>query len=113
MDNCKIPKQIKLGWRIYSIGIGKRTHDKENETTWGEIDYERCRIFLNEDGSDETMKATLLHEIVHWIWYNSGQTKLRENEGAVECITNHLMMIFRDNPELAKTLFQGGEPQST
>lgn len=104
-----MPDEIKLGWRTYSILFGRRTNDKEGETIWGEIDYERNTIFLNEDGNIDTKQATLLHEIIHWILYTSGQVKVNNDEGVIECLTNHLMMVFRDNPGLAKQIFEQQE----
>lgn len=100
-----IPDKVKLGWRIYSVIFGRRSDTPEGNTIWGEIDYERNTIFLNEDGKSGNQQSTLLHEIIHWIFYNSGQSKFRQDENLVECLTNHLMMIFKDNPDLARQIF--------
>jgi Zn-dependent peptidase ImmA (M78 family) len=98
-----LPDKVKLGWRTYSISIARRQDPQK--MLYGEIDFERNTIFINEDGSQGTQKSTLLHEIIHWIFYNSGHANWRNDEELVNSLAENLMMIFIENPELAGLLF--------
>jgi|SRR6056297_959418 len=70
-----------------------------NDTDYGEFITLRNTIEVNQNLSDDVMRQTLLHELLHAIEsHNSGITLLTETQ--VEHISSYLLYILRNNDEL-------------
>ena len=94
----KLPTQIRIGHILYTVVLCDRIEDEGKELL-GEIDTELQLIELKRGQRD--ILGTLIHEIMHGISYYSG-IPLEENE--VEGLSNFLMLLFKDNPDLAEAL---------
>ncbi|MBK5244300.1 MAG: hypothetical protein JJE18_04615 [Eubacteriaceae bacterium] len=96
-----IPKKIKIGWKEYKIEF-KKTKRKLIEVAnlrYGEIDYDKRIITLNDESDKENQKATLIHEMIHGI---SDMYKLNFEENTVEMLGDAVYTLIKDNPELFK-----------
>ena len=100
-----IPDKVKIGWREYKINQGEHRSGRDGGDLYGEIQYEEQTIYLYDKQSEDNKKATLLHEIIHGIFFVSGHHEWRENEELIECLTENLYQVIKDNP----SLFAGGE----
>jgi hypothetical protein len=98
----KIPEQVKIGWRNYKVEQGEHRAADNGGDLYGEIQYEKSNIFLYDKLPEDEKCVTLLHEILHGIFYITGHKDLRENESIIECISENLYQIIRDNPEMFK-----------
>ena len=94
-----IPETVNLGWRTYKIEQGEHRSDV-NGDLYGEIKYEDNKIFIYRELDNDNKAVTLLHEMIHWIFYNAGQEDWRKNENLIECLSENLYQIIKANPEL-------------
>lgn len=98
----QIPDKVKIGWREYLIQKYGARRNTNGDLLCGEIDYVKHTIYLNNEYSEEQMKVTLLHEIMHGIFNREGHTDWRENEDLIDAIAEGLFELLKDNPELFK-----------
>jgi hypothetical protein len=98
-----IPEKVKIGWREYQVAQEEhRNADDGKNDLWGEINYDRNKIYIYDKQPEEVKPVTLLHEIVHGIFYLSGHSEWRDNEDLVNCVAENLYQIILDNPEMFK-----------
>lgn len=65
----------------------------------GMIEYEKCLITIDKNLPLELKNRTLLHEIVHGIFYMIGYCEDAENEQKVQGIANALhLLMSSDEP---------------
>jgi Zn-dependent peptidase ImmA (M78 family) len=96
-----IPDFLKLGWRKYKIELGEHRSGKElMSSLYGEIAYEDNKIYIYQQLDHDNQCVTLLHEIIHWIFYNSGQPQFRNNEELVTMLSENLYQVIKENPIL-------------
>lgn len=98
----KIPEKVKIGWRNYTIEQGEHKSGDFGGDLYGEIHYEQDKIWLYQGQSDENKIVTLLHEILHGIFYTSGNKEWRENEELITCVTENMYQVIKDNPGMFK-----------
>jgi hypothetical protein len=97
-----IPDKVKIGWREYVISQGEHRSGSKGGDLYGEIEYEEQTIYLYDKQGEENKSATLLHEIIHGIFYISGHDKWRENEELINTIAENLYQVIKDNPDIFK-----------
>jgi len=97
-----IPEVLKIGWRKYTIQEDKEKRDSAGDCLNGEIDYSGHVIYLNNEYSNEQMKVTLIHEILHGIFYKQGHSEWCHNENLVNGLAEGLYELIIDNPNLFK-----------
>lgn len=95
-----IPERVKIGWREYTIEQGEHRTDEKGGDLYGQIEYEAGKIYLYEKLDNDNKAVTLLHEIIHGILYLAGRTKDRKNEGLIECLSENLYQVIKENPGL-------------
>ena len=97
--NCK----VKVGYQEIDIVIEKASFTKPSDS-YGEFDQRKNTISIQKDLSDPDYVCTLLHEIIHAVvyYYNLTHTLDTESkeENVVNGITNGLMAVFKDNPNI-------------
>jgi len=97
----KIPKNIKIGWRNYTIEYGEERRDEKGNLLNGEIDYTNHIIYIDKNIVDNKEKIiTFLHETVHGILYSQGHLKWAENEELVSAISEGWFQLIEDNTKL-------------
>ena len=101
----KFPKSIKVGASVYEVSIDTELdHELAGNHRYGEINYTLRRIALSTKFLDEEKRDTLMHEVVHAITKHMGIDWGDEDEQLTRQLTNGLMMVFNDNPDLLKLL---------
>lgn len=76
----------------------------DNFEICGQIDYHKQKIKIKKDLGKDIKKVTLLHEIIHGIFENSGQRELNTNEDLINSLANSIYQIFKNNNELIEYL---------
>lgn len=92
----KIPKKVKIGGITYTVRIVDHRQIENNNV--GKISPVKAEILIAECNRQQ-MAATLLHEVVHGILYQLGQTE-EHDEQAVEALSGALHALIVDNPEM-------------
>ena len=95
-----IPKEIKIGWRVYDIEQGEHRSGSCGGDLYGEINYEQNKIYIYREQDEENKRVTLLHEILHGIGFMIGNNEFRENEGLITALAENLYQVIKDNPTL-------------
>ena len=88
-------EKIKIGYKTYDI-IYDNEYLDEKELT-GEIDYYNKKIIVRNDRDEVEFLNTFIHEILHGIFYQSGDRNLKEDENLINCIANGLTQVIVDN----------------
>lgn len=100
-------KQFNIRIRPHKVKVffsrkALNKHIKHGENLLGLTIADRLEIFINPIGNSME-RETLLHEILHMIWYMSGATNQmshRAEEEIISIITPHLMNFLKDNPHI-------------
>ena len=61
---------------------------------FGEIDYKKCTIKINEDMSAESKAESLCHEIVHGMLTHLGYINYSQDEQFVQALGNAIYQTF-------------------
>ncbi len=93
--------------------VGK-TYDVRHESPaagdrFGECNVDKCRIILSPDHDEQQRRDTLLHEVLHALWGESGLPAIGSltdglEEVIVRTLTPGLLAALRDNPTLVRYL---------
>lgn len=97
-----IPDKVKIGWRSYEVVQGEHRSGDNGGDLYGEISYEENKIYIYDKQSEENKIVTLLHEILHGIFYLSGHDEWRKNEELIQCVSENLYQVIKDSPDLFK-----------
>jgi hypothetical protein len=97
------PKQVKVMGKSYAIVfVADCTIEHEN---LGQCDHKKMTIAVQDHQAAVEEADTLLHEILHAIWYQmSINCGPMDEEPIVRRMTSGFMQVFLDNPELLKYL---------
>lgn len=73
----------------------------------GETLAEQATIKLRRKQSESTKRVTLLHEILHAIFWESGYRQIEDmsakrEERIIQALAPWLVSVIRDNPDLVK-----------
>ena len=96
-----IPETVKIGWRNYTVTQGEHRAGDNGGDLYGEISYEKRKIFLYDKMDEDERNVTLLHEIAHGILYNMGSV-LRTDENFITAFSENLYQVIKDNPNMFK-----------
>ena len=101
MKDLDIKKNIKIGYRTYSIEKNDRVWNKQTES-YGQFLSKEGIICMSSEEDSISQANTLLHEILHGIVYQWGlESELDDKEErVVNTLANGLTTVFRDNPWL-------------
>jgi hypothetical protein len=98
-----IPDKVKIGWRNYIVTQGEHRGCDDGDI-YGQIEYEKRKIYLYKELDQDEKSVCLLHEITHGILFNMGN-ELRTNENFVTAFSENLYQFIKDNPNM----FRQGE----
>ena len=73
----------------------------EEMESMGEIDFHTCTIRINKDLTPQLAVDTLIHELIHAVWFFASVGKKAKEEKAVSVIASGLNSIFAANEGLA------------
>ena len=88
-------EKIKIGYKTYDIVYDNEYLDEKELT--GEIDYYNKNIIVRNDRDEVEFLNTFIHEVLHGIFYQSGDRNLKEDENLINCIANGLTQVIVDN----------------
>lgn len=101
-DMAALPEKVKIG--PYDISIKRMSHN-EAGADYGQFDSKTQGILLCEGFPSPYMEAdTLLHEILHGIWWERDIRAKDGEERIVAEISGGLIQVLRDNPALLEWL---------
>lgn len=96
MSTRPIPDKIKINWRTYTIEQDEH-RTSNNGDLYGAITYEDNHIYIYDKLDADNKWVSLLHEIVHAIFYFTGHSEYRKNEDLVTSLTENLYQVLREN----------------
>lgn len=103
----ELPKQLKVGSHIYKVQQGPE-HSKYlgARDCYGETSHPERLIQITQDYGPEQQRDTMLHETLHCVVFQAGLNKEwgDDEEKYVDRLAKGLLMVFHDNPELARML---------
>lgn len=104
----KFPDTIKVNGHDYKVLFPYKFTERSDlcgQSDGGLLELRICE--LDSGGStkpDSLIAVTMLHELLHSIDHCSGLNELnggsKEQERIVECLSNGLYQVFKDNPSL-------------
>lgn len=98
----KLPKKVKIGPYDYAIVSLDKSDAEEN---YGTFASEEQEIRLRDSFKSSHMMAdTLLHEILHGIWFVHGIVVRDGEERVIGQMATGLTQVLRDNPDLVEFL---------
>lgn len=99
-----IPNKLKISGVVYEVTISNEPIFLENMRAYGEIDYNKKTIRIDETLQDKQGQLqTFLHEIIHGIVHDRElDFKNDSEETIVDQLAKGFYQIIKDNPELFK-----------
>lgn len=93
-------KKIKVGAVDYQVKILPPDKDAQ----YGACVYSHQIIYLSPNQLNQSASDTILHEVLHAIWHESGieHNDIIVEETVVRTLATWLRIVFTDNPELVK-----------
>lgn len=98
-----LPKSVRIGYETYRIE--EMPLDVKNEGDFGCGD-QLIRV-KTKDRSARFVANTLLHEIMHGVFYHAGLHNMlsrSKEEMIVNSFANGIIQVFRDNPSFVRLL---------
>ena len=96
----KIPKHVEIIGHKYSVVIS--TEMSEDEL--GRCDYNNQKILISNHQASDTIRDTLLHEIIHAIHWLMGLGDNSTEEEFTARTTTGLRSVMLQNPEVVNYL---------
>jgi len=87
-------KKIKICGVDYQVVFMDRINDDD---VLGEVSYVHSVIKISDRTSEDRQKQTLIHEMLHAIFFEAGLMELYDNEDVVNRVSTVLHQVLRDN----------------
>lgn len=96
----KIPKKLKIGGFIWSVEESEKVSN-EGEV-FGSTHFKKQRIFIDPSETQQKKEHTLIHEILHAIWWQTGlnnryKDKKEMEEEIIQAVAHGLYQVLKDN----------------
>ena len=99
----KMPKSVTLGHRDFGIKKVDALIDDNDNSLAGQYNGKEEMIYINNNLPSAQVDAdTLLHELLHGVWYIQNLDDKKEEEELVTCIAFGLSSIFKHSPDILK-----------
>ena len=82
--------ELNIGGHNYNIMVTPLEHEDSSKELYGRHLVKNNIILINEEIEDSRQKETLMHEVLHAVYYNTG---LEHNEREIEAISNGLFQL--------------------
>ncbi len=93
----KIPNEVRIAGVDYLVTIREGLNDGENMLC-GQIQFDKSYINLSPTQGHQQMSLSLIHEILHGIFFHYGiEMKKKKEEEVVERLTHGLYQVLQDN----------------
>lgn len=97
--NDKIPKVISVGYRTYGINPLEMA-DHEMTEKYGWCDKVNNQIYVYTSNDPMVVADTLLHEVLHAVWFHMGLDDKHDEEAVVNRLSTGLTTVLYDNPDI-------------
>lgn len=97
----KTPTSAKIGYLTFSITEWTNA-ESDAQGLNGRCDSNNGHIHVRGGLCPQKKAATLLHEILHAIYYTQSISNDDDEERTVTAMANGLAQMWRDNPELTR-----------
>lgn len=98
------PSEVKVGPYRYDIEYRDEVSESEPDLFGLTVNRDH-KIIVSARQSDAALRDTVLHEVMHAIFFTSGLFREVENEERiVAAAATWLLMLLQDNPRLARWL---------
>lgn len=94
-------KLIKIGGKKYKLKLTNHKNDvifNENTDANGYIKYDLSEINIRSTNSDDVIKQTIIHELLHALLDDTGVDDIN-TEKLINLLTPRLHAFFEDNQE--------------
>jgi Zn-dependent peptidase ImmA (M78 family) len=82
--------QIDIGGHIYTVVPTELTHEDSTRELYGRHEVKENVIYINKNIHESRQQETLIHEILHAIYFNCG---LKHDEQYIDAISNGLFQL--------------------
>lgn len=95
-----MPKTLKIGGFIWEVKEDKNVSTEGN--AFGSTHPISQKIFLEPGGTTQKQEETLIHEIMHAVWWQSGlSTRFKDNpkieEEVISALSMGIYQVLKDN----------------
>lgn len=98
------PSELRVGPYLFTVEYKEEVSDSEPDLFGLTIPRDQ-RILISSRQTELSEQDTVLHELLHAVFYASGLFKDVDNEErVVTTVATWLLMALRDNPVLARFL---------
>ena len=102
----KLPNKVKVGGIYYTITDKPFEIDPKGTGAWGLTDHRSCIIYIDTGVSLNQVKDTLLHEILHAIFFIYNVDTGDGEERVVTPTASGLVQVFEDNKPIRDFLLK-------
>lgn len=99
-----IPLKVRVGYQDITVHVISPEEDGRLEDSEGFYQSSKAMICINNKQCASEQFATLIHEMLHAVFYTHGMREIIEDKDREEYIVNTMaagvIQIFRDNPSL-------------
>lgn len=99
----RMPRSVKVGHLTYRVERMTRRVANAGKMT-GDCDVEGQRIRIKLGLSPASAAETLMHEIMHAVWWGWGIPDPTQEEPCVRSLATGLACVMRDSPALRRYL---------
>lgn len=96
----KIPKHVEIIGHKFTVILSAEISDDE----LGRCDYNQQKIFISKHQASDTMRDTLLHEIIHAVHWLMGLADNSTEEEFTARTTTGLRSVMLQNPGVVNYL---------
>ena len=96
----KIPKHVEIIGHKFTVILSTEISDEE----LGRCDYNNQKILISKNQASDTMRDTLLHEIIHAVHWLMGLADNSTEEEFTARTTTGLRSVMLQNPEVVNYL---------
>jgi hypothetical protein len=100
-----LPQHIKVDEFYYEI-VSWKQKDAQDVDRYGETSLPQKIIRIDESYGPRQAAETLIHELLHILFYRRGVQRERNEEHVVKQIAHGLAAVIHDNPALGPWLFR-------
>ncbi len=96
----KIPKHVEIIGHKFTVILSAEISDDE----LGRCDYNQQKIFISKQQASDTMRDTLLHEIIHAVHWLMGLADNSTEEEFTARTATGFRSVMLQNPEVVNYL---------
>jgi hypothetical protein len=100
-----LPSPIKVDEFYYEV-VSWEQKDAQDMDRYGEVSLPQKIIRIDESYGPKQSAESLIHELMHVLFYRRGIQRERNEERVVKQLSHGIAALFHDNPALGPWLFK-------